>query len=84
MNKKSALVTLIETSFMLTDNDKLMLIDTVPSLNDRQVDALGLYFAKEREMVLEHRKELSDFMLTILSDLGRDDDRVYTGSGKPG
>lgn len=83
MNKKIALVTLIEASVLFTDDDKLALIGKVPSLNDKQVDALGKYFAAEREFVLDHKAELSQQLDVMLAELGKGDNAVYVGTGRP-
>lgn len=83
MNKKVALVTLIEASVLFTDDDKLALIEKVPSLNDKQVDALGKYFAIERQFVLDHKEELSNQVDGMLSELDKASHTVYVGTGKP-
>ncbi len=83
MNKKVALVTLIEASVLLTDDDKLTLIDRVPALTDQQVDVIGKYLAAERQFVLGHKKELSDSFDAMLEELVKGQDTVYVGTGKP-
>lgn len=83
MNKKVALVNLIEASVLLSDDDKLALIDRVPTLNEKQVDAMGTYLATERQFVLEHRQELTDSFNAMLAELTKPDEKVYVGSGKP-
>ena len=60
MNKKIALVTLIEASIILSDEDRLMLLDLVPGLTDKQVDALGKFFALERQFILSHEDEVKE------------------------
>lgn len=83
MNKKIALVTLIEASIILADEDRLMLLDLVPGLTEKQVEALGKFFALERQFVLSHEddvKQKIDELLTNLDD--NEKDTVYIGSGK--
>jgi hypothetical protein len=83
MNKKIALVTLIEASIILADEDRLMLLDLVPGLTEKQVEALGKFFALERQFVLSHEddvKQKIDELLTNLDDTEKD--TVYIGSGK--
>lgn len=83
MNKKIALVNLIEVSMILSDEDKLELVKRVPALNDKQVDALGTYFAHERQYVLEHRDELIGQMTQFLDELERETSTQAVGVGKP-
>lgn len=84
MNKKVALVTLIESSLLLTADDKLALIDRVPSLNEKQVDTVGKFLALERQIILEHKDELNAQFSQMISELEKETpDAVYVGSGKP-
>lgn len=79
MNKKVALITLIEASMVLTPEEKLDLIDGVPGLNEFQVDALGKFLAIERQTLLDNE-------LYIMEDVRRklsNDNTVYVGVGKP-
>lgn len=84
MNKKIALVTLIEVSFILSDEDRLRLLDLVPGLNDKQVDALGKFFALERQFILTHEDDLRQQFDILLMELERGrKEKVYVGTGKP-
>ena len=87
MNKKLALVTLLEASLMLTAEEKLDLIDAVPGLNDRQVDALGVCLARERELVLANEPAVMSDIQKKLDDIANQDeqrpDTIYVGVGKP-
>ena len=84
MNKKVALVTLIESSFLLSSDDKLALIEKVPSFTEKQVDTVGKFLALERQIILDHKSELTARFESMLRELDREDtDRVYVGSGKP-
>ncbi len=83
MNKKIALVTLIEASIILSDDDRLMLLDLVPGLTDHQVDALGKFFALERQYVLSHEDDVKQKLDSILTELDKTDhETVFVGSGK--
>ncbi len=88
MNKKIALITLIEVSMVATPEEKLVLIDMVPELTDVQVDALGKYFARERNIVLANESEiLNDIQVHLnapeaIADT-HESDAVYVGVGKP-
>lgn len=86
MNNKIALITLIDASIVATLEEKLVLIDMVPSLTDAQVDALGKYFARERELTLAQENEIMDSITRTLSQTSpndaEDDSHVYVGSGK--
>ncbi|MFZ5534759.1 MAG: hypothetical protein ACOY3M_01225 [Patescibacteria group bacterium] len=82
MNKKIALVTLIEASIILSDEDRLMLLDLVPGLTEKQVDALGKFFALERKFVLSNEDDVKQKIESLLTGLDRQDtDTVYVGSG---
>ena len=83
MQKKEALVTLLEASFVFSDEDKLALIDRVPALNDKQVDALGKYLAREREFVLEQEEDIRNNMDELMNELDKPEpEKVYVGQGK--
>lgn len=83
MNKKIALVTLIEASIILSDEDRLMLLDLVPGLTDRQTDALGEFFAAERQFILANEDDVKQKLDIMLAELERGgSEKVYIGSGK--
>lgn len=85
MNKKIALVTLIEASFLLSSGEKLALLDTVPTLNDKQVQALGTMLAKERAVMLANEDAIMTTIQKHLEAMREEDDdnKVYVGKGKP-
>jgi hypothetical protein len=85
MNKKIALVTLIEASFLLSSGEKLALLDTVPTLNDKQVQALGTMLAKERAVMLANEDAIMTTIQKHLEAMREEDDdnKVYVGTGKP-
>jgi hypothetical protein len=84
MNKKVALVTLIEASVLLSDEDKLALLDRVPALNDKQVTALGKFLAAERQFALDHEDDIRRSMEKLMGTLDLPEKKtVFIGSGKP-
>ncbi len=86
MNKKIALVDLIETSVLLTAEQKLGLLDMLPGFNEKQVDTLGELLAMERQFIDDHKEEILGHMKEIYDDLHIGeigDTQVYVGSGKP-
>lgn len=83
MNRKIALVTLIEASLFFSDEDKLALIERVPSLNDKQVETLGKFLAAERQFALDHEAEIRHQFDQLIADMEDADNTVYVGSGKP-
>lgn len=83
MNKKIALVTLIEASIILSDEDRLMLLDLIPGLTDRQTDALGKFFAAERQFVLANENDVKQRLDSMLTELdSKDQEKVYVGTSK--
>lgn len=76
-------MTLIDASILLSEEDKLRLLDLTPGLNDHQVEALGKFFAAERQYVVENEDDIRqqlDIVLTELEKTGRE--KVYVGLGK--
>ena len=83
-NNKIALVTLIEASILLSDEDKLELMDEVPAMTDQRVEALGKFLSMEREFAIEHETAIRAHMQALLDNLdAQSDKRVYVGTGKP-
>ncbi|MEK7544311.1 MAG: hypothetical protein AAB557_05550 [Patescibacteria group bacterium] len=95
MNKKIALVKLIRNSFILPNEDKLMLLDRVNGLSDGDVEELGKFLAAEHEFVLQNetglRADVGEIMETLKNwkpedskkEEVREPDKVYIGTGKP-
>lgn len=52
--QKTALVGLIKNSILLTSEEQLKLLDLIPSLNQKQVAALGKFLIQERDLWLQH------------------------------
>jgi hypothetical protein len=84
MNKKIVLVDLIQASILLTAEQKLAVLDGLPSFTEKQVDALGTFLAMEQQFIKDHSDEILANMKAIYRDLGLEDvDQVYVGVGKP-
>lgn len=84
INKEVALVTLIQSSIIFSDEDKLDLINKVPSYTDRQVEQLGKFLATERQFVLDHEKDIRGHLDTLLTELEKpENEKVFVGTGKP-
>ncbi len=85
MNKKIALVTLIEASILLSSDDKLALIDAVPGFNERQVMTLGKMLAEERAVLLANEESIMQTIKTKLDAISTQEksNTVYIGTGKP-
>jgi dsDNA-binding SOS-regulon protein len=54
MSKRSALKILIEHTFLLDDDAKVVLADSIPKLNDEQVEQLGVLLATEKKLAIEN------------------------------
>lgn len=95
MNKKIALVKLIRNSFILPNEDKLILFDRVNAMSDGDVEELGKFFAAEHEFVLENETGLRSGVGEIMESLKnwkpkalkpeavQNQDKVYVGTGRP-
>ena len=84
INKETALVTLIQSSFIFSDEDKLNLIGEVPTYTDRQVDQLGKFLATERQFVLDHEQDIRGHLDSLLSELEKpENEKMFVGTGKP-
>lgn len=86
MNKKIALVDLIEASILLTAEQKLLLLEELPGFNEKQVTALGTFLAMEQQFINEHKDEILVHMKQIYNDLHLEEqqtNQVFVGSGKP-
>ena len=83
MDKKIALVELLQHSILLTAEQKLLLLDALPSFNERQIDALGKFLSMEQQFVETHSDEILADMKKIYEELHLDDEKIYVGMGKP-
>lgn len=71
MNKKEALIILINHSFLLSDEVKKQLLSKVDSMDENQIDVLGKFLAEEKsksiESVDEVIKEYQELILHLES-----------------
>ena len=58
MNKKEALVLLLQNSLMVTDSEKKKILHKMSSLSDEQIDALGTFLSYEQVCMVENRDTL--------------------------
>lgn len=86
MNNKIALVDLIEASVLLTAEQKLVVLDELPSFTEKQVNALGSFLALEQQFIADHKEEILDNMKKLYEELRLEEaqtKQVFVGSGKP-
>lgn len=55
MNKKEALVLLLQDSLMISDREKKKLLHKIPVLSGEQIDALGAFLSYEQSCLLENK-----------------------------
>ena len=58
MNKKEALVLLLQNSLMVTDLEKKKILHKMSSLSDEQIDALGTFLSYEQVCMIENKDTL--------------------------
>ena len=58
MNKKEALVLLLQNSLMVTDLEKKKILHKLSSLSDEQIDALGTFLSYEQVCMIENKDTL--------------------------
>jgi hypothetical protein len=58
MDKKDALVLMLENSLMVTDAEKKKVLYKLNSLSKEQIDALGTFLAYEQLGMLENKDKL--------------------------
>lgn len=84
MNKKIALVRLLEASFVLNDEERFALLEAVPSMNEKQVQAMGTFLATERQFILEHERDMRMNLDKLFKKVEENNkENVYVGVGKP-
>ena len=88
MNKKIALVHLIEESLLLSSGQKLELLDMVAGFTQKQVDALGKFLVSEQEFLLDNQEEIlthTQSMIETLTGkvLAPGENQLLVGKGKP-
>ncbi|MBI4973300.1 hypothetical protein HZC27_01685 [Candidatus Roizmanbacteria bacterium] len=55
MDKKTALIILLENSFIVPDKAKVAILKQLDKLPSAQIDALGKLLAQERELLLKDK-----------------------------
>lgn len=94
MNKKIALVTLIEQSFLLSYEAKLGLLAQIKKMGDEDVDALGKFLAEERNFIVNNEQLVKDRTAAVVASVSAMNTMkapedptshraVYYGNGKP-
>lgn len=87
MDKKLALVTLIEHSLILSDEAKLGLLAKIETMTDGEVDKLGEFLAVERDYVLQNEDGIKKSVAEVMEDLAKytpePKEQIYVGTGKP-
>ena len=71
MDKKTALLTLLENSFWIDDPTKLKVIDQIDTLTEEQIDELGKFLVAERDYMIEHEDEVLAKSQKILEIIGQ-------------
>lgn len=70
MNKKTALLTLLENSFWINDAEKLKIISKIDTLSEEQLDTLGKFLADERNTMLKDGDQIIENSQKILETIG--------------
>ncbi len=58
MDKKEALIILIQHSYILTDNDKMKLLGNLDKLTPEEIDKLGTLLATQKKAAIENNDEI--------------------------
>lgn len=58
MDKKSALIILIQHSYVLTDSDKVKLLGNIDKLSAEEIDELGTLLASQKKAAIENNDEI--------------------------
>ena len=77
MDKKTALVTLLENSFWISDPAKKEILLKLNTLSDAQIDKLGKLLAKEREVMIRDKDKIlqnSALLLDTIEDIALNKD----------
>jgi len=89
-DKQNALMILIESSVLLSYEQKLDIIDEFPRLSKEQVDALGSFLAAEEKIREEFPEDIQKGVESVLSqivgekiEMPSEDNKVFIGIGKP-
>lgn len=71
MDKKTALLTLLENSFWISDTDKRNILLKIDTLTDAQIDQLGKFLAEERDVMIQDKDKIlnnSNSLLKIVRE----------------
>lgn len=71
MDKKTALLTLLENSFWISDTDKRNILLKIDTLTDAQIDQLGKFLAEERNVMIQDKGKIlnnSNSLLKIVRE----------------
>jgi hypothetical protein len=58
MDKKSALIILLENSFWIADEAKIFILKNINKMGDEQITLLGKMLAEERQYMITHKDEV--------------------------
>lgn len=68
MNKKRALVILVENSLIFTDEQKKEILQTIPQMNDEYVEQIGSFFRYEMEFRDKNQDEIMSFITDFVKN----------------
>lgn len=68
MNKKRALVILVENSLIFTDEQKKEILQTIPQMNDEHVEQIGSFFRYEMEFRDKNQDEIMRFITDFVKN----------------
>jgi hypothetical protein len=71
MDKKTALLTLLENSFWISDTDKRNILLKIDTLTDAQIDQLGKFLVEERDIMIQDKDKIlnnSNSLLKIVRE----------------
>jgi len=69
MDKKTALITLLENSFWISDSIKKNILLKINSLSEKQIDELGKFLVKEREIMIKDKDKIENNSKQLLQAL---------------
>lgn len=71
MDKRQALVILINHSFFLTDEVKTQLLNKLSTFSEKEIENIGTFLALEKAKSLEGSKEVISNIDKILAEMDR-------------
>lgn len=66
MDKKTALITLLENSFWVSDKAKLRILKNLDAYTDIQIDQLGKFLAEERDVMVKDKVKILENTTSLL------------------